>query len=77
LTGASTLAAGDVSVLLFDPELESWPGSIVLPISFASAVIGTEIETGRDDAPPSGSVLGVGEDAGGVSAGPLDGGFVT
>jgi hypothetical protein len=76
LTGTSALATGEVWVPLFVPEAESWPGSSVLPISLANAVMGTEMDTGSDERPPSGSLLVVDVDDGVACAGPLGGGLV-
>src|SRR6185312_14101168 len=50
LIGASRLRSGDFWVVVFVPVRAFCPGSKLLPISFASAVIGTDIEIGR---PPS------------------------
>jgi hypothetical protein len=47
-TGAFRFTRGDDCTVVFVPVVESCPGRSVLPISFAKAVIGTEMETGKD-----------------------------
>jgi hypothetical protein len=57
-TGALTLAKGDDCPVVLVPVVESCPGRSVLPISFASAVIGTEMGTGEEVNGASGSEAG-------------------
>ncbi len=58
LTGALTLTTGDVCVVVLVPVVAFCPGRSVLPISLASAVIGTEIDTGSPVRGASGFVAG-------------------
>ena len=79
LIGASTLASGEDCFVVLVPVVAFCPGSRVLPISLASAVIGMEMETGSAVRGASGLVAGAaaGTAAGAAARPVVAGGAVT
>jgi hypothetical protein len=75
-TGALTFTKGDDCVVVFVPVVASCPGRRVLPISLASAVMGTEIESGSALRGASGFVAGATTGAAAGAAAGAAGGVV-
>jgi hypothetical protein len=71
LIGASRFRSGDFWVVVFVPVRAFCPGSNELPISLASAVIGTDIEMGSppNDGVDGAAAFGVETGAAGLAAG--------